>query len=98
MGMFDYVNFKMPCPKCGVTLQSFQTKDLSCDMVSVEPDGLSRFYDKCFACKAWVEFSREHEPAPPRPIPLQYDDIIAMGFKMDVTEGTVMAAIAKESA
>ena len=63
MGMFDYVNFEMPCPNCGETLNRFQTKDSECTMDTVEPDGIGNFYALC-KCKHWVEFSRPR-PRPP---------------------------------
>ena len=44
MGMFDYVNFKMPCPTCGTEVNEFQSKDLGCDMMTVEPEALMNFY------------------------------------------------------
>jgi phage FluMu protein Com len=56
MGMFDYVNFKAPCKKCGKELTNFQTKDLECELVVVEPEKCERFYDSCPDCKTWNEY------------------------------------------
>jgi hypothetical protein len=86
MGMFDYVNFKMPCPKCGTELNDFQSKDLGCDMKTVEPDALVCFYDQCMKCRTWVEFSRDYPAHEKRPEPLTEEQVIALGFTKHVKE------------
>lgn len=57
MGMFDYVRFELHrCPKCkGGPVRGFQSKDLSCDMVTVDIQALQRWYDVCDKCEAWLE-------------------------------------------
>lgn len=55
MGMFDYVNFKMPCPKCGSEIHGWQTKDSACYLDTVEPDSVNNFYAPCNQCKAWID-------------------------------------------
>jgi hypothetical protein len=82
--MFDYVNFEMPCPNCGETLNRFQTKDSECTMDTVEPDGIGNFYALC-KCKHWVEFSRPRPPGHmPREKPLTREEVEALGFVLHV--------------
>lgn len=59
MGMFDYIKFEMDCPKCGVKLDNFQSKDGSCSMIDLEYWEVDRFYDMCDKCNAWIEFNRK---------------------------------------
>ena len=84
MGMFDEVHFEMPCPNCGTLLDRFQTKDAACEMDTLEPDGLGRFYTLC-KCKHRIEFLR---PQPPghtlREKPLTREEVEAMGFVLHV--------------
>ena len=58
MGMFDYVNFKMPCPECGHEIRDFQSKDGECYMETLELSEVFRFYGSCDKCNLWVEFNR----------------------------------------
>jgi hypothetical protein len=84
MGMFDYVHFEMDCPKCGVKITAFQSKDEACYMETIEPDSLTWFYSSC-KCGAWIEFRRPRpEPVPLRDKPLTLAEVKAMGFVMDV--------------
>jgi len=80
MGTFDYVNVKLPCPKCGKELNDFQSKDGPCFLELIEPDYVYRFYTIC-SCKAWVEYSRDPEikmskSAPPADL----ERVHALGF------------------
>ena len=59
MGMFDYVDFEMDCPKCGARVKDFQTKDLDCLMETVSPRQVSEFYGDCDACGAILYFTRK---------------------------------------
>jgi len=81
MGMFDQVNFEMPCPKCGETLRDFQTKDAECALDTIEPDGVANFYSGC-KCGQWVEFSRRMPRRALREKPLTREQVEAMGFVM----------------
>lgn len=83
MGMFDYVNVAMPCPKCGSELDGFQSKDSACDMGTIEPSAVSRFYTTCRQCEAWIEFRRHPVTSPPpRSTPYTRQEIESMGFKL----------------
>lgn len=82
MGMFDYVNFRMPCPKCGKEVGDFQTKSTECTMRTVDPTICGCFYSRCDACKTWIEFDREVAVTPPRPEPFTVSEVLAMGFTM----------------
>lgn len=57
MGMFDYVNFKMKCPRCKRDAGRFQTKDLDRTMKTVEYWECTNFYASCDYCHAWIEFT-----------------------------------------
>lgn len=59
MGMFDWVNFKCECPECGAEVSGFQTKDLECELQTVEPQLLDHFYSSCGRCGTWIDFYRE---------------------------------------
>jgi len=87
MGMFDYVNFKMPCPKCGSEIHGWQTKDSACYLDTVEPDSVNNFYAPCNQCKAWIDFTRHiPEDKPHRETPLTAKEVLAMGFAMRIDE------------
>lgn len=91
MGMFDYVHFQMPCPKCGFLLDRFQTKDAMCELRTIEPEGLSYFYAMC-KCNRWVSFHRPQPDRPPlRGTPLTREQIEAMGFVLEVEEPAPIA-------
>lgn len=65
MGMYDEIkNFAVKCPKCGGRVDSFQTKDLECQLNSIEHNapGLSHFYDVCRNVVATKEDSRYSRP------------------------------------
>ena len=54
MGMFDYVNFEIPCPICGTKVKGFQTKAGECLMEIITPQKAGNFYDSCSKCDAWI--------------------------------------------
>ncbi len=56
MGMFDYVDFVMDCPKCGEKVTDFQTKDKEQNLQWVHPREVENFYSSCNKCKVWIEF------------------------------------------
>ncbi len=55
MGMFDYVNYTMKCPRCGEEVDGFQSKDGDCCLSTVEPSSIHRFYTSCNNCDLWIE-------------------------------------------
>ena len=55
MGMFDYVNYEVPCPNCGVEISSWQTKDDCCCLTMLEPWQVKYFYAICGNCKTWID-------------------------------------------
>ena len=57
MGMFDYINHKMKCPKCGANVSDFQSKDGSCTMNTLEYWEVDNFYTLCDNCDTWIEFN-----------------------------------------
>ena len=67
MGMFDYINFKMPCPVCGAELKEFQSKDGLCIMGTLEFWEVDNFYSYCGHCRSRIEFNPS-VPREPRPI------------------------------
>lgn len=82
MGMFDYVNVEVPCPKCGETVKDFQSKSGPCLMDQLSPEEVSNFYSSCTQCKTWVEFTRETPPErdPARTKPYTASEVVDMGF------------------
>jgi len=56
MGMFDYVNFKVECPKCGWPVEGFQSKDGKCELETVEPETVEEFYSTCKQCDQWIQY------------------------------------------
>ncbi len=65
MGLFDYVDYEGPCPKCGATLKGFQSKDGPCEMGTVAFSSVSEFYTHCHNCSSLVEYRLklpEHRP------------------------------------
>ncbi len=62
MGMFDYVKYKMKCPKCGETISDFQSKSGECMLSEVEYWEVPNFYSSCNKCGTWVEFNRKVTP------------------------------------
>lgn len=58
MGMFDNVDFKHPCPGCGIILDQWQTKDGECVLETISSSGVNNFYDMCIDCDLWIEFDR----------------------------------------
>ena len=86
MGMFDYVNFKMPCPECGEEVTGFQSKDTGCSMDEVEPEATNRFYAPCDNCGAWIDIVRDQtENKPKRTEPLTLEQVKALGFVVELT-------------
>ena len=55
MGMFDYIKYEAPCPKCGTKITSWQSKDGDCDLATLEPWQVRWFYAPCPGCKSWID-------------------------------------------
>ena len=55
MGMFDYVDIKIRCPKCKGEMEGFQSKDGECFLCNVKPSDVRNFYTSCKHCETWVE-------------------------------------------
>jgi hypothetical protein len=69
MGLFDYVNFKMKCPKCKRIIDGFQSKDGPCLMYTLEFWDVEHFYAQCLNedCRAWIEFTLKRSEKGHRP-------------------------------
>lgn len=80
MGMFDYVNVHVPCPKCGSPVEGFQSKGGPCAMAMVEPEDVSDFYDKCGTCGLWITFCRDVRLTERRNRPVGLEELTDMGF------------------
>ena len=53
MSMFDYVDYVMPCRKCGAIISEWQTKstiNAELDMATVKPEHTENFYASCPDC------------------------------------------------
>jgi len=65
MGMFDWVEFEMPCPKCGERVGGFQTKSGKGELGVVLPYRVGGdMYADCRACKTWIEFEDGYMVSP----------------------------------
>lgn len=64
MGMFDYVNLEIKCPKCGAVVDGFQTKDNGCLMDELEYWEVNHFYSSCEKCGLWFDFVRRTPKIP----------------------------------
>jgi len=86
MGMFDDVNVEIDCPKCGSTLNHFQSKDGNCELEKIDPENVLSFYDFCTVCKLHVSFDRRVSKTPCRNTPYTLAEVEEMGFKIDTKE------------
>jgi hypothetical protein len=85
MGIFDRVNFRMNCPRCGTLVEDFQTKDGDVCLSTVEPEDVLTFYSSCNKCDQWIELTRLPEASPvrsTREVPLTLDEVLALGFRL----------------
>lgn len=84
MGMYDYVNVEVDCPKCGEKVRGFQSKDSECVLAKLDPQYVSNLYSSCHSCRTWVQFSRNEIPEhyEPRATPFSREEIEALGFKL----------------
>jgi hypothetical protein len=85
MGLYDNVNFRMDCPRCGTLVEGFQTKDGDVWLNTVEPEAVLTFYSICDTCKQWIELTRLPELSsvtPLRQVPLTLDEVLALGFRL----------------
>ncbi len=81
MGLFDSVNVRIPCPKCGATVDGFQSKDAQCNIMLIDPTEVDRFYDYC-RCGTKVVMVREPtEPKSVRSRPYNLEEVTDMGFR-----------------
>jgi len=82
MGMFDYVNATINCPKCGTKITEFQSKSAGCNLLIVDPDTVNNFYTHCPQCDTWVEFVRPYSlKQTSRKTPYTEEEVRALGFK-----------------
>jgi len=79
MGMFDYVNFEMDCPKCGKKVGNFQSKDSLCQLNKLDPTEVDTFYSNC-KCGNWIELARE--PQKVRANVYTLDEVKELGFEV----------------
>lgn len=57
MGLFNTVIFPIKCPRCGRTIEDFQTKDDSHDtlfMDTVDFRTVREFHTFCTECDTWI--------------------------------------------
>ena len=59
MGMYDLVNYKANCKRCGSRLDGFQSKDGECLLEFLNPPEVRRFYTSCDNCDLWHDFKVE---------------------------------------
>lgn len=58
MGMFDYVDLEIKCPRCGAKVDGFQTKDNGCYMTTLAYWTVNNFYSGCDKCGLEFNFNR----------------------------------------
>jgi hypothetical protein len=78
MGMFDYVNVSMKCPKCEKTLE-FQTKASDCLLDLVDATAVDYFYAYC-SCGIKVDVLKERNRTSVREIPYTPEELKNMGY------------------
>lgn len=61
MGMFNYVNFIIKCPKCGSSIYDFQTKDGDLTLRTIEFYEVDNFYSSCNKCGTQIEYTLKPE-------------------------------------
>ncbi len=73
MGMFDYIDFKTECPKCGEKVTGFQSKDGPCQLETLNYWEIDNFYAACDNedCDAWIEYKRT-VIIPPLQVPITH--------------------------
>lgn len=59
MGMFDNVDYKMKCLRCGAPVERFQSQDGPCCLATLDYLDVNNFYSHCPKCEAWIEFTRK---------------------------------------
>lgn len=59
LGIFDYVDFEMVCPRCGNKITEFHTKDGDPYMNKVGFHTLLYFYGSCEKCGLLVKVNRK---------------------------------------
>ena len=62
MGMFDYVEFSAPCPKCGEMVSEWQTKNTDCRLETVYPFEAIEFGISCPSCGESLSATFVHQP------------------------------------
>ena len=77
MGMFDFVDVVVRCPKCNTEVKGFQSKDGPCEMLTIPLDGVDNLYSRCSnpECDLWLEFNRRYPDV----------DEALPGFDLDTT-------------
>lgn len=56
MGLYDYVDYEMPCPNCGTVLSgNWQSKDGDCCMGHVKPEEVRSFGAICRHCGTSID-------------------------------------------
>jgi DNA-directed RNA polymerase subunit RPC12/RpoP len=83
MGMFDYVNVEIPCPYCGSGVDNFQSKDYICDMLTIDPHKVNRFYSNCKYCGERITFTRATECEEHRDLSFGLEEILNLGFVLE---------------
>jgi hypothetical protein len=68
MGMFDYINYTMPCPMCPNKIGGIQSKDSGCNLETIPYWHVKNFYSSCDKCGCWVDFNLKENCQPFIPI------------------------------
>jgi NMD protein affecting ribosome stability and mRNA decay len=61
MEMFDWVKFRVPCPKCGREVENFQSKDGDCLLEELDFWQVDNFYSYCDNCEATINYTLNND-------------------------------------
>jgi hypothetical protein len=83
MGMFDYVNVNISCPKCGRENTNFQSKDSLCHLDRIDPQYVNEFHALC-DCGYWISFERKQRISREnhREEPYNLEEVLGLGFQI----------------
>ena len=81
--MFDYINVKINCPKCGKEVTNFQSKDAFCRLDKIDPQNVNEFHALC-DCGYWISFNRIKiiDREKQREEPYNIEEVYKLGFHL----------------
>ncbi len=74
MGMFDWINYKCNCPKCGKEVTGFQSKDGPCELKNLPSRAVNNLYSSCDDCNVWIELTVEYPEVDKEGVEMEIED------------------------